>query len=263
MSEAKKPATPVDSATILLLRDGERGLEVFMVKRHHQIDFASGALVFPGGKVDAHDRDHNLRKYADGADNLDELHLSVAACAIREGFEESGILLARKSGRRDYIDAAHSADLAPWRPKLDASEVGLIEFLAKEDLRLACDALVPFARWITPTFMPKRFDTYFYVAAAPADQLGRHDGRESVDSVWVNPLEAINDKRWTIIFPTKMNLLKLGRAKTVAEALARAKAEPIVTVEPKVMPKGDGQVLTIPEEAGYGKIEEPLSSLRG
>lgn len=263
MSDAKKPAAPLASATILLLRDGANGIEVFMVKRHHQIDFASGALVFPGGKLDEHDRDPALRAHADGAAGLDDLKLAIAACAIREGFEESGILLARKAGRSDYVDAAAASALGPWRPKLNASEVGLTEFLKTEDLRLAVDALIPFAHWVTPTFMPKRFDTYFYVAAAPAGQLGRHDGSESVDSVWVNPLEAITDKRWTIIFPTKMNLLKLGRAKTVADAIARAKTEPVVTVEPKVMPKGDGQVLTIPEEAGYGKIEEPLSSLRG
>jgi len=263
MSDAKKPAAPLASATILLLRDGANGIEVFMVKRHHQIDFASGALVFPGGKVDKHDGDPALRALTDGAANFNDLQLSLAACAIREGFEESGILLARKPGQRDYVDAPTSSALAPWRPKLNASEVGLAEFLNKENLRLACDGLVTFAHWVTPTFMPKRFDTYFYVAATPAGQLGRHDGSESVDSVWVNPLEAIEDKRWTIIFPTKMNLLKLGKSKTVAEAIARAKSDPIVTVEPKVVPKGDGQVLTIPEEAGYGKIEEPLSSLRG
>lgn len=263
MSDAKKPAAPLASATILLLRDGANGIEVFMVKRHHQIDFASGALVFPGGKVDKHDGDPALRALTDGAENLDDLQLSLAACAIREGFEESGILLARRPGQRDYIDAAASSALAPWRPKLNASEVGLVEFLTKENLRLACDGLIPFAHWVTPTFMPKRFDTYFYVAATPAGQLGRHDGSESVDSVWVNPLEAIEDKRWTIIFPTKMNLMKLGKSKTAAEAIARAKSDPIVTVEPKVVAKGDVQVLTIPEEAGYGKIEEPLSSLRG
>jgi 8-oxo-dGTP pyrophosphatase MutT (NUDIX family) len=263
MSDAKKPASPLASATILLLRDGAHGIEVFMVKRHHQIDFASGALVFPGGKVDPHDRDPALRNHTDGAEHLDDLHLSLTACAIREGFEESGIILARKPGTGDYIDAAASAKLAPWRPKLNAGETGLVEFLSRENLRLACDALVPFAHWVTPTFMPKRFDTYFYLAATPPGQLGRHDGSESVDSVWVNPIEAIGDKRWTIIFPTKMNLMKLGKAKTVAEAIANAKAAPIVTVEPKVVPKGDGQVLTIPEEAGYGKVEEPMSSLRG
>lgn len=263
MSEAKKPASPLPSATILLLRDGAGGIEVFMVKRHHQIDFASGALVFPGGKVDELDRDQALRTHTDGAANLDDLRLSLMACAIREGFEESGILLARKPGTSTYVDAATSSRLSDWRPKLNNGDVGLAEFLTKENLRLAGDALIPFAHWVTPTFMPKRFDTYFYVAATPADQLGRHDGSESVDSVWVNPMEAIEDKRWTIIFPTKMNLLKLGKSKTVAEALARAKSEPVVTVEPKVVSKDGGQVLTIPEEAGYGKIEEPMSSLRG
>jgi 8-oxo-dGTP pyrophosphatase MutT (NUDIX family) len=264
MTDAKSPPTPLPSATILLLRDGAHGIEVFMVKRHHQIDFASGALVFPGGKVDVHDRDQTLRKYADGADKLDDLHLSLIASAIREGFEESGILLARKSGHTDYIDAAAATALAPWRPKLNDGEVGLAEFLAKEDLRLACDTLVPFAHWVTPVFMPKRFDTYFYLAATPAGQLGRHDGSESVDSVWIDPHEAIEDtKRWTVIFPTKMNLLKLAKSKTVAEALARAKADPIVTVEPKVEQRGTESVMTIPENAGYGKIEISMKGFKG
>ncbi len=264
MTDQIKPPAPLPSATILLLRDGARGIEVFMVKRHHQIDFASGALVFPGGKVDAHDRDQALRKSTDGADKLDDLHLSLTASAIREAFEESGILLARKSGRADYIDAATATALAPWRPKLNAGEVGVAEFLAKEDLRLACDALVPFAHWVTPVFMPKRFDTYFYLAATPEGQLGRHDGSESVDSVWIDPHEAIADtKRWTVIFPTKMNLLKLAKSKTVAEALARAKSDPVVTVEPQVVMRGTERILTIPEDAGYGKVEESMTGFRG
>ena len=263
MSDDKKPSKPLASATILLLRDGASGLEVFMVKRHHQIDFASGALVFPGGKLDPHDNDPALRSHADGAESLDDLRLSLAACAIREGFEESGILLARKPGTSTYIDAATSSALSPWRPKLNNSEVGLTEFLTRESLRLACDALVPFAHWVTPTFMPKRFDTYFYLAATPPGQLGRHDGSESVDSVWVNPNEAIGDKRWTIIFPTKMNLLKLGKAKSVADAVAAARSQPVVTVEPTVVTRDGKQLLTIPPEAGYGAIEEPLSSIRG
>lgn len=263
MSDAKNPANPLPSATILLLRDGPSGLEVFMVKRHHQIDFASGALVFPGGKLDPHDSDPALRNHTDGAEKLDDLKLGLAACAIREGFEESGILLARKPGASAYIDAAASSALSPWRPKLNNSEVGLVEFLTRENLRLAADALVPFAHWVTPVFMPKRFDTFFYLAATPEGQLGRHDGSESVDSVWVNPNEAIEDKRWTIIFPTKMNLIRLGKAKSVAEAITNAKAQRIVTVEPVVVNKDGKQLLTIPEDAGYGKIEEPMSALRG
>ncbi len=229
-----------------------------MVKRHHQIDFASGALVFPGGKVDEHDRDPALRAHADGGEALDDLRLSLAACAIREGFEESGILLARRAGSRDLISAEHASSLKDWRPKLNASEVGLVEFLTKENLRLACDALVPFAHWVTPTFMPKRFDTYFYVAATPVGQLGRHDGSESVDSVWLNPADAIGDKRWTIIFPTKMNLLKLAHAKTAEEALSIARTTPVVTVLPEVVKRAEGSFLTISEDAGYGKVEEAM-----
>src|SRR5262245_27136366 len=136
MSEAKKPPAPLPSATILLLRDGANGIEVFMVKRHHQIDFASGALVFPGGKVDEHDRNQALRNHTDGAKDLDDLHLSLKACAIRDGFEESGILLARKPGASSYVDAATASGLSDWRPKLNKSEAGLTEFLTKENLRL-------------------------------------------------------------------------------------------------------------------------------
>jgi 8-oxo-dGTP pyrophosphatase MutT (NUDIX family) len=263
MSEEKEPSVPLPASTLLLIRNGNAGLEVFMVKRHHQIDFASGALVFPGGKVDKHDHDPALRAHVDGADKLDDLHLSLAACAIREGFEESGILLARRAGSRELITAEHATALKDWRPKLNKSEVGLTEFLSKEKLRLACDELITFAHWVTPTFMPKRFDTYFYVAATPVGQLGRHDGSESVDSVWVNPTEAIGDKRWTIIFPTKMNLLKLASAKTAEEALTTARETPVVTVLPEVVMKAGGRYLTIPDNAGYGKVEESMSSFRG
>lgn len=262
-AEPKKSPAPLASATLLLLRDGTAGIEVFMVKRHHQIDFASGALVFPGGKVDPHDLDPAVRSHCDGAQGMDDYRLSIAACAIREGFEESGILLARSKGSAALLDAASATALAHWRPQLNASEKGLAEFLENERLSLAVDALVPFAHWITPAFMPKRFDTHFYLAETPQGQLGRHDGSESVDSVWVNPNDAISDKRWTIIFPTKMNLIKLGQSATVAEALATARRTKVVTVEPLVVVRGDQKILTIPEEAGYGKIEEPMTSIRG
>jgi len=262
-AEPKKIAPTLPSATILLLRDSPDGIEVFMVKRHHQIDFASGALVFPGGKVDPHDLDPQLRGLSDGAEGLDAYRLSLAACAVREGFEESGILLARKPGAKDMLDAASATALSPWRPKLNNSEVGLVEFLQQNDLRLALDTLVPFAHWITPVFMPKRFDTHFYLVEAPRGQLGRHDGSESVDSVWVNPLAAIEDKQWTIIFPTKMNLVMLGESKTVADALAKARSRRVVTVEPKVETIDGKPMLVIPEDAGYGKIMEPMTSIRG
>lgn len=264
MSETPPKPVPIPSATLLLLRDGADGLEVFMVKRHHQIDFASGALVFPGGKLAKGDGDPDLRDHCDGAQGLSDAELGLRACAIREGFEESGILLARPTGCPVMAGNETSSRLQDWRPRLDKGEAGLTEFATAASIRLACDALVPFARWITPTFMPKRFDTYFYLAAAPYGQLGSHDGREGIDSVWTTPARAIAEKdRWTVIFPTRMNLLKLAQSKTAAEAIAAAQATEVVTVEPKVVQKDGKPVLTLPPDAGYGVIEEPMDSIRG
>ncbi len=248
------------AATIMMLRDGADGLEVFMVKRHHQIDFASGALVFPGGKLAPGDRDPGLRALTDGAEALDDQELSTAACAIREAFEESGLLLARREGR--MLSRAEVEALDSFRARLDKGELGLRDFLEAHGLRLAADALTPFARWITPMMMPKRFDTWFYVAPAPEGQLGRHDGRESVDSVWTTAAAAIAEQtRWKIIFPTRMNLQKLGEARSTADAIARASGSRIVPVEPWVETRDGGPVLRIPADAGYGDVAEPLSAL--
>lgn len=251
----------IPAATLLLVRDGAPGLEVFMVKRHHQIDFASGALVFPGGKVAPGDADPALRDLADGAGGLDDAALALAAAAIREAFEESGLLLARAAG--GFVAGETLAALQPFRPRLDKGELGLAAFLRQTGLRLAVDALAPFAHWITPVFMPKRFDTHFFIAAAPEGQLGRHDGGETVDSLWTGPHAAIAEEaRWTVIFPTRMNLLKLAQSPTVAAALAAARAARPVTVLPEIRETADGRkVLTLPPEAGYGPVEEPLERL--
>jgi 8-oxo-dGTP pyrophosphatase MutT (NUDIX family) len=150
----REPVPPIPSATILLLRDGSRDLEVFMVQRHHEVDFARGALVFPGGKVDPTDREPGLRKRCDGApDSGDELALCVAA--IRETFEESGILLARPRPSRDLVIGERLRGIeSRHREALNRSEIRLGEIAEAEDLTLACDLLVPFAHWITPEVSP-------------------------------------------------------------------------------------------------------------
>ncbi|MFT3808302.1 MAG: NUDIX domain-containing protein [Micropepsaceae bacterium] len=259
---AKPPARIIPAATILLVRDGADGVEAFMVKRHHQIDFASGALVFPGGKLAKGDSDLRLRALIDGADGFTDEELALAACAIREAFEESGILLARRAGG-EMLSAADVDALDPFRVPLNDELLDLADFLEGNRLRLAADRLVRFARWITPDMMPKRFDTWFFIAAAPEGQLGAHDGYESVDSVWVTPAQAIAEpERWTVIFPTRMNLLKLGQSATVVAALEAAAAKPVVTVTPWVEPREGGAVLRIQPDAGYGDPQEPLSNVR-
>jgi 8-oxo-dGTP pyrophosphatase MutT (NUDIX family) len=260
------PSPPIASSTVLLLRDDRGFLEVFMVQRHHQIDFASSALVFPGGKVDAADRDPALRARCSGAGGLDDDAFALRVSAVRETFEECGVLLASKRGDTQLLpesevrplEARHRVDLVAGRTTLGA--------IAEEhDLELPLDALVRFAHWITPEFMPKRFDTHFFLVPAPRDQVAAHDGEESVDSIWIEPAQAVADARARIrpiIFPTLRNLIKLARSHGVAEALERARREPVVTVLPTVGRGANGPVIRIPAEAGYDITEAPLDEAR-
>jgi 8-oxo-dGTP pyrophosphatase MutT (NUDIX family) len=252
-------AVPVPAATILMLRDGPTGLETFMVVRHHQIDFASGALVFPGGKVD--DGDFTVRDLCDGIDNADDTQVAMMAGAIREAFEECGILLARESGSTELVSGEKLSTLEHYRDPLNNGEVSLRDFLEKESLTLACDKLQHYAHWVTPTMMPKRFDTHFYLAAAPADHLAIHDGHESVDSIWISAADALAgavEGTYTIIFPTRLNVEMLGESASVENAMDMAAARDIVSVEPWTEKRDDGMYLCIPAEAGYAISEEKM-----
>lgn len=221
------PARP--ASTVLLLRDGAQGLEVFMVVRHHQIDFASGALVFPGGRVEPGDLT------LAGGDEA----VAFRIAAIRETWEECGVLLG-----------------CPGAPPPAAGDFAAM--LAARGLVPDCTALAHFAHWITPVPVPKRFDTHFFLAAAPADQDAVHDGGEAVDSVWIRPRDALAEAEAgtkKIVFPTRMNLTKLGRSNSVAEAFAAARARPVVTVLPQQRNTPEGRYLRIPAEADYGGEE--------
>jgi 8-oxo-dGTP pyrophosphatase MutT (NUDIX family) len=252
-------STPFPSATILMLRDGPTGLETFMVVRHHQIDFASGALVFPGGKVDV--GDYDVRNYCSGIDSADDTAVAMMAGAIREAFEECGILLAREKGSDALVSGERLSTLEHYRDPLNRSEVSLIEFLEKEQLMLACDALQHFAHWITPKMLPKRFDTHFYLAVAPPDHLAIHDGHESVDSVWISPDNAIKgnaDGTYTIIFPTRVNVEMLGESSNIADAMRAARDRNIVSIMPWSEQRDDGNYICIPEDAGYVTTAEKM-----
>ena len=259
------PVQPRLSATALLLRDGPAGLEVFMVVRHHQIDFASGALVFPGGKVDPQDHDPRLLQRVAGAESLRPEERACRICTIRETFEEAGVLLARPRGESRLIEAARLSDLIPrYRAALTEGEIALADLLEREDLELAADLLVPFAHWITPVGMPKRFDTHFFLTPAPRDQIAVHDGSESVDSRWVAPAAALAEadaERLTLVFDTRMNLVKLARSADSAAALEASRTAPIVTVMPERIDRADGPALRIPLAAGYGVEEVAVAGM--
>jgi 8-oxo-dGTP pyrophosphatase MutT (NUDIX family) len=211
-----------------------------MVVRHHEIDFASGALVFPGGRMEA--ADEELARTVAPDDPL----ASFKVAAIREAFEECGVLLARAQAHDAFVPPARVGRLDRAAPFAD--------LMARENLVPALDALVSFAHWITPDFLPKRFDTHFFLALAPADQALAHDGREAVDSVWISPREALDEhgKRYKLLFPTFRNLWKLSAHADASSALAAARAAPVVTVQPEKITVDGGPGLKIPAEAGYG-----------
>lgn len=255
---------PRPASTTLLLRDNARGgaIEVFMMVRHHQIEFNSGALVFPGGSIDQGDKEVVARAelHAGGA-GLDQNALSFRVAAIRETFEESGILLARPKGSQSLVDAKRAKEIeARYRESLCEGKATFLEVLAQNKLWLALDELVPYAHWITPEGMPKRFDTWFFLAAAPPDQVGAHDGKESTDSIWVSPREALEggeSGRFKLPFPTTRNLIRLGKQPNVRAALDDSRGRKVVTVMPVMTNLNGGRQLRIPLEAGYdGEVFE-------
>ncbi len=253
----KPEVVPRVAATVMLLRDAPEGMEVFMVVRHHEIDFASGAIVFPGGSVDPGDAEIAARAdRCPPVPGLDPLAMACRVAAIREVYEECGVLLARARGTSSLLDAPGLEAIdRKHRAALVGGAIGFADMIEIENLSLAVDLLIPFAHWITPRTQPKRFDTHFFVVRAPVDQLALHDGSESVDSVWINPGVAIAEGeagRYKLIFPTKMNLTKLGQSRDVAAALAAARDSRIVTVQPEAVETPDGRMLRLPVEAGYG-----------
>jgi 8-oxo-dGTP pyrophosphatase MutT (NUDIX family) len=260
-SPIKPAAAARPAATVLPLRDGPDGLEVFMVVRHHAIDFASGALVFPGGRVE--EGDHAIAAALPPSraepDPLDPFRIA----AIREAFEECGLLLARDQADGRPLDAERAEAITAARQAAHAKgEASFVDLLTEEGLAPDIGALAHFAHWITPVDLPKRFDTHFFLAPAPTGHAGTHDGHEAVDSVWIRPSVALEEAAAgtrTLVFATKLNLERLAGFADVAAAFAWAQAARIVTVLPEVDRAAEGGgVLRIPIEAGYGGPVFPM-----
>jgi 8-oxo-dGTP pyrophosphatase MutT (NUDIX family) len=184
---------------------------------------------------------------------------ALRIAAIREAYEEAGILLARHD---DGVTFRSDDRAAAARHEVAHDRRSFLDLISELDVRLDLDALTVFARWITPVMMPKRFDTWFYLAAAPDDQLAVSDGWETVDAEWIAPSEALRlaaAGERTVIFPTRMNLQLLAEAADSLDAVSRANRSTLVPVEPKVTQTPDGPALVIPPDAGYGVVAEPMS----
>lgn len=247
--------SPVPSASLILLRDGLPGPEVLLLGRRPDARAFAGALVFPGGKLAAGDDDPALIGLCRGAGSLVDDERIHRIAAVRETFEECGLLLARAVDCQELIDGQRALALAGYRPVLDRGGIGIAEFCRSERLELALDRLIPFARWITPPSRPPCFDTRFYLARAPADQPAAHDGAEALDSLWLPPGEALeraDSGELRLVFPTRMNLLRLTAAADVNMALEQARSTPVVPIRPGIEAHPEGNVMHLPPASGYG-----------
>ena len=246
---ADQATSPVarHASTVLLLRDSDRGVEVFMERRHIQSDFVGGAYVFPGGRVDPEDRVdealcHGLTdREASARLALEEGGLTFYVAAIRECFEEAGVLLAYDRDGRilDFSDRPVEQHFERLRAELNAGRQSLLDIAAAESLTLATDRISYWAHWITPEGQPRRYDTRFFVARAPGNQTAGHDDHELTSSAWVTAGEALEHgrrKEWMIIFPTIRNLQKLAAFRTADEAIAAVDAqENFPVMQPRVL----------------------------
>lgn len=251
----RPPPDARPAASLLLLRDGERGLELLMLRRaEREGDRRSGAAVFPGGVLDA--RDRAAHPFCVGPDDaslsarlgVTDGGLDFAIAAVRETFEEVGLLLAD--------GAFEIAALQGWRQRLQAGSAGAAEFCAANGLKLDLRELVYFAHWLTPPGAARRFDTRFFAAPAPAGQLAEADGGETVEQMWLTPQQALEPERQLKLLPvTRRILQQMSAHADVARALAALRA---VDQVPLVMPRRGlgprGEVVVLPHELPYAEI---------
>jgi len=268
-------ANPRPAATVVMLRDGAGGPEVFMVRRHEGTAFMGGAHVFPGGRVDAADRDA-ADTWCDGmghaAEQLPDLSTEDAVAyhvaAARELFEEAGVLLARDhSGRVVSLTGPdlHARFMA-YRHAVHDGETTLRRVVESERLRLALDALVLFAHWVTPPIDTRQFDTRFFMTRVPPDQAPAHDDTETTDSAWIAPADALAQALGGDIVlppPTWTTLRELESFASVVDALAWGRQHRVVRRMPKLLEEGGRRMLLLPGDPLYPEApadEPPVES---
>lgn len=249
------PATPQPAASLILLRDGAggEGLELFMIERHTGLRFAPGATVFPGGRLEEADHAPHWRDGWPGHAAPDDLPHRIAA--IRETFEECGLLLARGS-----VDGASLAEMR----RRTVAGTPFAESLRRGGMEPAVDRLAPLARWVTPEGLPRRFDALFYLAPAPEGQRPMVDGGEAVAGLWATPRRFLAEGeagRRRLVFATRLTLLRLARCADVAEALREAEGGPPRPILPRLVETAAGPVFRILADCGFGPAETPAEKV--
>jgi 8-oxo-dGTP pyrophosphatase MutT (NUDIX family) len=253
---------PRSSSAVVLLRDSSQGLEVFMVRRVIQSDFMPDVYVFPGGSVSKDDlaaeqTPHICTELTISASDpavRTALGSGVRAAAIRELFEEAGVLLAYQGTGVLAVNAENVERFAAYRQAFNERKGSLVEMARTEQLVLAIERLNYFAHWITPEGMPKRFETHFFVTTAPAEQQAAHDQLETSEGIWITPTEALarsERNEFPLVFATIHQLRELTTFTSVAEALQATASTHVKTRMPVLSDRGDGQVhVHLPEDEG-------------
>jgi 8-oxo-dGTP pyrophosphatase MutT (NUDIX family) len=254
MEETDDLPPPIPAATLILMREAPQGgpPEILMMERAETMAFAAGALVFPGGRIDADDEEiarRHYRSFEDGAARI---------AAIRETIEETGIAAAADPDPAPQVVAELREALSggtPFSHLLDLTGIGL-----------KLDALVPFARWCPNFREARRFDTLFYLAAAPREvEHLSADDHESTRTFWATAaatLAEIEAERAQAIFPTRRNLERLARFGSIHEARADTEAHPVTKITPWVEERDGARFVCIPEGIGYPVTAEPYETAR-
>jgi 8-oxo-dGTP pyrophosphatase MutT (NUDIX family) len=251
------PAEPRQAATVLLLRDGDRGLEVYLLRRTRGMPFAGGMTAYPGGGVDPRDGDTDVAwagpPPADWARawGCDERTARELVCAaVRETFEEAGVLLAGPADGRSVVPDVSGEDWEAQRQALLARETSLAELLAGRGLALRSDLLRPFAHWVTPPVEPRRYDTKFFAAALPGGQEARDVSSEADEASWLTPEAALAELAAgsrPMLPPTIHTLGQLRPFADVAAALAGSPPEPLEPISPTFDDEPDGRWAVLPD----------------
>ena len=269
LSKPTEAPLPVrDAATVVLVRDGEPGLEVFLLRRVLGMAFAGGMTVFPGGGVDPRDAqaspawagpdvDWWAQRYAVAP----ELARALVCAAVRETFEESGVLLAGPDANSVVAD---TRPYAPARKALVDRSLSFAEFLEQSGLVLRADLLRPWANWLTPEQEPRRYDTRFFLAELPEGQRADGDTSEADKAGWQTPAGAIEDwkaGRCGLLPPTWMTLADLAELDTVQAAMAAPRV--IGKIMPKVVRDGDVLRVVLPGDPRFGDAASHLDAQPG
>ena len=260
---------PRDSATVVLLRNRSGGpYELFLMRRRRDQAFMGGAFVFPGGRLDEADKDPALgactgglsaadaRRLLQEPDLPEATALGLFLAAIRETFEEAGVLLARDASGRlvDLTDPKRATRFAAYRLELHEERLTLAGLAGREGLSYAPDLLIPYSHWITPTIEPRRFDTRFFLARLPEGQAALHDRMELTESRWMTPALALAEHaagRIVLMPPTLKTIEELQAFSRTGDLFAAARSRRIRTILPEAFRTADSFGVRLPNDAQY------------